>query len=171
MARPPPPALSPAGAPYDFSPATTTALVALVASKADDGQYGLTVTRPTSQRFSGYAPKWGTPYWPPELTFDPSTALLVRPQSAAQAALYQWRLRYRGRRQGGQLVADAAQDQLARGLMVQQALGWMNALDTRYGVGRTPNPEPDVSGMKLDPRGRVVGDLLGYAGPKIRGDE
>lgn len=162
----PNPALSPASAPYDFSPATTAALVALVAGKADDGQFVIGAA-PTALRLSGYAPKWGTPRQGPDLTFPPHAALLVRPRTPAAARLYTWQLVYRRRRQGCSLVADAAQDSIARGMLAQAAIDWMNALDMRYPVRPSPNPTPDVAGLALDPRGRVVGQLLGYVGPKV----
>lgn len=160
------PALSPAQQPYDFSPATTAALVALLASKADDGKFAI-ATAATKLRFSGYAPTWGTPYWPPPLTFPPTTAAMVRPLNASSALLYSWRAHYRGRRQGGQLCADSSQDSLARGLLAQQALEWMNAVDLRYPVSPTPNVTPDVAGLAVDAQGKIVGRLLGYTRPWV----
>ena len=162
----PTPALSPTSKPYDFSAATTAALVALLASKADDGKFAI-ASAATSQRFSGYAPTWGSPYWPPPLTFDPTTAATVRPLNASSARMYSWRAYYRGRRQGGQLCADLSQDNLARGMLAQQALGWMNAVDLRYPVNPSPNPTPDVAGLAVDPAGKIVGRLLGFTKPWI----
>jgi hypothetical protein len=151
----PPWYLSPASKAYDFLPATTAALVALIASKSDTGTFVINATAPgaTNQRFSGYA---SYPYGKPRgigplLTFPPHLALLVRPASAATAVLYTWQTTYRQRTQGSQLVADQSQDNIARGLLAQQALDWMNAVDLRYPVSPTPNPNPDIAGVPQPP--------------------
>jgi hypothetical protein len=165
------PHLSPASGPYDFLPATTLALVALIASKADDGQFLITFEQPTTARFTGYAAwQWSTPGVGAPFGFSPGVALLLAPSSPSAARLYSWHLVYRQQRQGGQLCSDQAQDSIARGLCAQQAIQWMNSLDLYYGVQRTPNPQPDVAGLALNPQGQIIGSLLGYTGPKVTED-
>lgn len=163
------PQISPASGPYGFDAATTAALVALLTSKADGGQFALTVTA-TNLRFTGYAQDLpGKPGQLAPMGFPVAAAAIVRPSGPATARLYAWSAVYRQRRQGGQLVADAAQDSIARGMVAQQAIEWFNWVDVRYPVSPTPNPRPDIAGLALDARGRVIGSLLGYAGPKIPG--
>ena len=162
------PSLSPASAPYDFSAATTAALVALLTSKADGAQFSLSSSTPTRLRFTGYATwQYATPGQLPPQGINPSLAASLRPASASTAVLYSWVAVYRGRRQGGSLVADQAYSAVANGVLAQQAIEWMNWLDLRYQVRPTPNPEPDVAGLALDPRGNIVGGLLGYKKPWI----
>jgi hypothetical protein len=164
------PFLSPASGPYGFDAATTAALVALLTSKADGQQFALGYTTSARQQvmFTAYSSwQWGTPGQLAPFGFQPTAAAIVKPTSAATARLYAWQAAYRGRRQGGQLAADAAYDALARGMLAQQAIEWMNSIDLRYGVSPSPNPTPDVAGLALDPRGNIKGTLLGYAGPKV----
>jgi hypothetical protein len=164
------PHLSPASGPFDFSPASTASLLALVAAKADDGLFSVKVTNPTNARFTGYGDcgQWATvpgQCRPPGL--NPSLSLLLRPRTPASATLYSALARYRGRAQPFSLVADSALSVFTSNLLAQQALEWMNGLDLLYPVNRVPNPEPDVAGLALDPRGNIIGKLLGYQGPKV----
>ena len=169
---PPKPHLSPASGPYDFAPSTTAALVALIASKADNQQFEIVYQQPTPVFFTGYATwRYSAPGQPAPFGFSPSIGLLVAPVSAATARLYSWQLVYRQQRQGGDLCADQVQDSIARGLLAQQAIGWMNALDLYYGAQATPNPRPDIAGLALDPQGRIIGSLAGYRGPKVETDD
>jgi hypothetical protein len=164
------PHLSPASGPYDFSPGTTASLLALVASKADDGVFSVTATNPTIARFTGYGD--GGQYattpgqcLPPGL--NPSLSLLLRPRNPSSATRYSALARYRGRTQPFSLVADSALSVFTSNLLAQQALEWMNGLDLLYPVNRVPNPTPDVAGLALDPRGNIIGKLLGNVGPKV----
>jgi hypothetical protein len=165
---PPKPHLSPATGPYDFSPSTTAAIVALVASKADDGLFSVAYQQPTSLRFTGYATwQYATPGQLAPFGASPTIALLLAPVTPASARLYSWSLIYRQHRQGGNLCADQAQDSIARGLLAQAALQWMNSLDLYLGTLAIPTARPDVAGLALDPQGRIIGSLLGNVGPKI----
>jgi hypothetical protein len=162
------PHLSPASGPYDFSPATTAALLALVASKADNGVFAVSI-QPTNVRFTGYgdSAQYAKPGQcrPPGLS--PSLALLLQPASPATARLYSATVIYRGRTQPFALCADQAKDVYVSNILAQQALEWMNGLDLLYPVNRAPNPVPDVAGLALNPQGQIIGSLLGYAGPKV----
>lgn len=125
--------------PIDYSYATTAILTNEIILQADNGQFAINVAN-TNLRYSGF-----------NHGFPPAIASALAPRTPANARLYSWWLPYRQRYRTEQLVVDVNQDELARAVLTQSAIKWMNALNLRYAVRPTPNPDPDVGGVFVLP--------------------